>query len=139
MQRRLLNFMVTWEDKYAIGVESIDEQHKELFEIANRIYDLLKNDLITDKYDSIIEIIEELKNYTIYHFEAEEEYMKNIGYKKLLSQKVAHNDFLEKMESIDLDQIDNGHNEYLLGILDFVCEWLVEHIIKEDRLIVGSN
>ena len=137
MQRRLVNFMVTWEDKYAIGVESIDEQHKELFEIANRIYDLLKNDLITDKYDSIVEIIEELKNYTIYHFEAEEEYMKNIGYKKLLSQKVAHNDFLEKMECIDLDQIDNGHNEYLLGILDFVCEWLVEHIIKEDKLIVG--
>jgi len=129
--------MVTWEDKYAIGVESIDEQHKALFEIANRIYDLLKNDLITDKYDSIVEIIEELKNYTIYHFEAEEEYMKNIGYKKLLSQKVAHNDFLEKMEGIDLDQIDNGHNEYLLGILDFVCEWLVEHIIKEDKLIVG--
>jgi hemerythrin len=129
--------MVTWEDKYALGVESIDEQHKELFEIANRIYDLLKNDLITDKYDPIVEIIEELKNYTIYHFKAEEEYMKNIGYKKLLSQKVAHNDFLEKMESIDLDQIDNGHNEYLLGILDFVCEWLVEHIIKEDKLIVG--
>lgn len=129
--------MVTWEDKYAIGVEAIDEQHKELFEIANRIFDLLKNDLITDKYDSIIEIIEELKNYTIYHFEAEEEYMKNIGYKKLLSQKVAHNDFLEKMEGIDLEQIDNGHNEYLLGILDFVCQWLVEHIIKEDRLIVG--
>lgn len=129
--------MVIWEDKYALGVESIDEQHKELFEIANRIYDLLKNDLITDKYDPIVEIIEELKNYTIYHFEAEEEYMKNIGYKKLLSQKVAHNDFLEKMESIDLDQIDNGHNEYLLGILDFVCEWLVGHIIKEDKLIVG--
>ncbi|AIF50435.1 bacteriohemerythrin [Pelosinus sp. UFO1] len=129
--------MVTWEDNYAIGVEAIDEQHKELFQISNRIYDLLKNDLITDKYDSIIEIIEELKNYTIYHFEAEEEYMKNIGYKKLLSQKVAHNDFLEKMEGIDLEQIDNGHNEYLLGILDFVCEWLVEHIIKEDRLIVG--
>lgn len=129
--------MVIWEDKYAIGVESIDEQHKELFEISNRIFDLLKNDLITDKYDSIIEIIKELKNYTIYHFEAEEEYMKNIGYKKLLSQKVAHNDFLEKMEGIHLEQIDNGHNEYLLGILDFVCEWLVEHIIKEDRLIVG--
>lgn len=129
--------MVIWEDKYAIGVESIDEQHKELFEIANRIFELLKNDLITDKYDSIIAIIEELKNYTIYHFEAEEEYMKNIGYKKLLSQKVAHNDFLEKMEGIDLEQIDNGHNEYLLGILDFVCEWLVEHIIKEDSLIVG--
>lgn len=129
--------MVKWEEKYCLRVESIDEQHKELFQIANRIYDLLKNDLITDKYDHIVEIIEELKKYTVYHFKAEEEYMQSIGYKKFLSHKVAHNDFLEKMEGIDLDKIDNGHNEYLLGILDFVCVWLVEHIIKEDKLIVA--
>jgi hemerythrin len=128
--------MIKWKDQYCLGVESIDEQHKELFNIANRIYDLLKNELIMDKYDQIIEIIEELKKYTVYHFKAEEEYMQRIGYKKFLSQKVAHNDFLEKMDSIDLDKIDNGHNEYLLGILDFVCIWLVEHIIKEDKLIV---
>ncbi len=128
--------MVKWQDEYCLGVESIDEQHKELFNIANRIYELLKNKLITDKYDHIVEIIEELKKYTVYHFEAEEEYMKSIGYKKFLSQKVAHNDFLEKIDSIDLEKIDNGHNEYLLGILDFVCNWLVEHIIKDDKLIV---
>lgn len=128
--------MIKWEEKYCLGVESIDRQHEELFQIANRIYDLLKNKLITDKYDHIVEIIEELKSYTVYHFKTEEEYMQSIGYKKILSQKVAHNDFLEKMESIDLDKIDNGHNEYLLGILDFVCIWLVEHIIKEDKLIV---
>lgn len=130
--------MIKWKEDYYMGVESLDEQHKELFEIANRIYSLLKNELILDKYDSIIAIIDELKNYTIEHFKAEEEYMKSIGYKKFLSQKVAHNDFLEKMNSIDINQIDNGHNEYLIGILDFVCDWLVEHIIKEDKLIVAN-
>ncbi len=130
--------MILWKEEYCVGVEFIDEQHKELVVIANKIYELLKNDLIADKYDSIIAIIDELKDYTVYHFKAEEEYMKSIGYKKLLSQKVAHNDFLEKMQSIDMDKIDNGHNEYLIEMLDFVCEWLVRHIVKEDKLITAQ-
>lgn len=130
--------MIVWKEEYCVGVEFIDEQHKELVVIANKIYELLKNDLIADKYDSIIAIIDELKDYTVYHFKAEEEYMKSIGYKKLLSQKVAHNDFLEKMQSIDMDKIDNGHNEYLIEMLDFVCEWLVRHIVKEDKLITAQ-
>lgn len=130
--------MILWKEEYCVGVEFIDEQHKELVVIANKIYELLKNDLIADKYDSIIAIVDELKDYTVYHFKAEEEYMKSIGYKKLLSQKVAHNDFLEKMQSIDMDKIDNGHNEYLIEMLDFVCEWLVRHIVKEDKLITAQ-
>ncbi len=129
--------MVKWEEKYRLGVEAIDEQHKELFQIANRIYELLKNEMILDKFDHIMEIIDELKSYTVDHFKDEEEYMKSIGYKKFLSHKVAHTDFLDKMENIDLNKIDNGHNEYLLSILDFVCLWLVEHIMKEDKLIVA--
>lgn len=131
--------MIKWKDEYNMGIESIDDQHKELCKIANRIYDLLRNDLITDKYSKIVEIIEELKNYTVYHFHAEEEYMKSIGYRKFLSQKVAHNDFLEKMNTIDFDKIDNGHNEYLISMLDFVADWLVQHIIKEDKLIVADR
>ncbi|MBC8014356.1 MAG: hemerythrin family protein, partial [Sporomusaceae bacterium] len=83
-------------------------------------------------------IIDELKEYTIEHFQAEEEYMKSIGYKRFLSQKAAHNEFLEKMNSIDVEKIDNGHNEYLIGILDFVCDWLAQHIIKEDKLIAAK-
>ena len=130
--------MIKWKEEYYMGVESLDEQHKELFEIANRIYSLLKNELILDKYNRIIEIIDELKNYTMNHFQAEEEYMKSIGYKRFLSQKAAHNEFLEKMNSIDLEKIDNGHNEYLIGILDFVCDWLGQHIIKEDKLIAAK-
>lgn len=130
--------MIKWSEEYKIGVESIDEQHKQLFEIANRIYDLLKNKLITDKYDNILEIIDELRNYTSYHFEAEEIYMQTIKYKRFLSQKIAHNDFLEKIANIDIKKIDNGQNEYLIGILDFVCDWLAHHIIEEDILIVSK-
>lgn len=127
--------MLQWKDEYCTGIAPIDEQHKELFRIANRIYDLLKNDLIPDKYDSIVAIISELQNYTRYHFKTEEDYMQQINYRRFLSQKAAHNEFLAKMDTIDLGKIDNSQNQYLIEILDFVLDWLAGHIVKADKLI----
>jgi len=130
--------MISWKEEYRIGVDSIDEQHMKLLEIADSAYELLQNELITDKYDKIVEIIDELKDYTVYHFRSEEAYMTAIGYKKLLSQKVDHDDFIEKMNDIDLNKVDNGQNEYLCGILAFVIEWIDSHILKKDKLIVDQ-
>ena len=127
--------MIQRKDDYCTGIAPIDEQHKELFSIANRIYDLLKNDLIPDKYDSIVAIISELQNYTRYHFKTEEDYMQRINYRRFLSQKAAHNEFLAKMDAIDLGKIDNSQNQYLIDILDFVLDWLAGHIVKADKLI----
>lgn len=128
--------MLQWREDYLVGIAEIDEQHKKLVEIANRAYALLKNDLISDKYDQIVEIIEELKQYTVYHFKFEEAYMKRIGYKKMFSHIVLHGDFLEKVNSVNLSEVDDNQDEYLLKILDFVCDWLVSHIVREDKLIV---
>jgi len=61
--------MIKWEEDYCVGVECIDEQHKQLFEIANRAYDLFKNQFITDKYDKIIETIDKLKKRIRRHHE----------------------------------------------------------------------
>ncbi|MDR3588166.1 MAG: hemerythrin family protein [Negativicutes bacterium] len=129
--------MVTWKDEYGIGVPEIDEQHKELFEIVNRIQALISDQLIVDKYDGLVAIIDELKEYTVCHFQAEEAYMMEIGHKKLFTQKVSHQDFVEKMESIDYAQLDNDQNKYLNEILFFVCDWLLTHILKEDKLITA--
>jgi len=127
--------MIAWKEEYRTGVAIIDEQHKQLLEIAARAYELLKNDLYTDKYDQIVAILEELKNYTIYHFQSEEAYMQSIGYKKLLSHKVEHHDFIEKINNIDLEQIDQDQNQYILELLDFVVSWIDSHILKRDKLI----
>lgn len=72
--------MITWKEEYSMGVEHIDNQHKHLVEIANKAYEVLKNDLYIDKFDKIVEILKELEDYTVYHFASEEEYMKQIGY-----------------------------------------------------------
>ncbi|MGE5396637.1 MAG: bacteriohemerythrin [Chitinophagales bacterium] len=127
--------MISWKDDYSIGVETIDEQHKKLFEIANRAYALLKNELLTDKYDQIVAIFDELKDYTVYHFGFEQEYMASIGYKKLLSHKVIHDDFIEKINEIDFNQVDQEQEKYLMDILNFVVQWIEQHILGMDKKI----
>ena len=124
--------MIRWQDKYALGVVKIDEQHRKLFEIAGEIEALLNDEFITDKYDDIVAILGELKDYTIQHFKDEEEFMLSNKFPMFLTHKMMHNDFVEKIDSIDLSKVDNEQNLYLKEILNFVGAWLVEHILVED-------
>ncbi|SKA75761.1 hemerythrin [Caloramator quimbayensis] len=131
--------MIVWKDEYSIGVEHIDNQHRHLVEIANKAYDVLENQFYTDKYDKIAEILDELKGYTVLHFRDEEELMTNLKYKKFLSHKVEHDDFINKVKSIDLEKVDLNQEKYLLDIVNFIVDWLVSHIIEKDKLITQDN
>jgi len=127
--------MYEMKEEYKIGVDIIDEQHKRLFELADKAYMLLKNEFTSDKYDKIIRILEELKEYTATHFDSEEEYMESIKYKRLFTQKIQHKKFIDSLNKIDLRSIDENQDESLVEILTFLNEWLIEHILKTDILI----
>lgn len=129
--------MLKWKEEYVIGVDQIDEQHEMLFKIAERAFTLLKSDMYVDKYDKIITIIEELKDYAVYHFRSEEEYMLSIGYRKFLSHKAEHDEFINKVTNTDLNKIDVDQNAYLLSVLEFVVNWTSEHILQRDKLITA--
>ena len=131
--------MLQWKEEYSIGVQLIDEQHKHLFVIGNNIYDLLENYLYEDKYDKIVMIINELREYTKYHFMTEEDYMLEIKYSKYFNQKVEHDDFIEKIEGIDLKGLDENQDKYIRDLLTFVFNWILEHILKKDKLIKAPN
>ena len=60
--------MGSWSENFSVNIEVIDNQHKELFDILDSCYELLLKNHDDDKYDKIIAILEQLKDYTIYHF-----------------------------------------------------------------------
>jgi hemerythrin len=128
--------MYEMKEEYKIGVELIDKQHEKLFELADKAYMLLKDEFALDKYDKIVHIIEDLKDYTVFHFKSEEEYMESINYKRIFTQKIEHNEFVKKLEGIDLRNIDENQDESLVKMLNFLNDWLTEHILKNDKLIV---
>lgn len=127
--------MYEFKDEFRTGIEEIDNEHKKLFEIADRLYEMMINEFIPDKYDYIVEVLNELKDYAATHFKHEEEYMMSIRHKKLISQKAEHDEFIEKLEAYDLDEIDENQRKVILELLDFLNEWLINHILKSDKQI----
>lgn len=122
-------------DKYKTGIEFVDEEHRRLFEIIKETNDVIHAELLHDKYDPIIDILNQLKEYTITHFADEEKYMESIGYEGITLQRIAHNAFVERLNEIDLDDMDDNQQEYLEDLIDFLLEWLINHILKMDKKI----
>ena len=127
--------MFDWNEKFNTGIPVVDEQHRELFRIAGRIHTLLHDQYAFDKYDTIVMLINELMDYTVYHFNTEEEYMQQIKYRKFFTHKVEHTDFIDKMKGIDVTKIDENQDEYIENILGLVAEWIVNHILEKDKAI----
>lgn len=127
--------MYEFKEEYVTGIKQIDEEHKRLFEIADETYNLSRKEFLVDKYDQVIQILKELKEYATMHFEHEEAYMESIGYKKMFTQKVQHNAFCEKLNSWNLYDIDENSEEIVDEILNFLTNWLVSHILEHDKQI----
>lgn len=127
--------MYEFKEEYKTGIDFIDEQHKVLFEIADKTYTLLKNEFAIDKYDKIVALIEELQDYTSFHFTAEEEYMKSINYKRMFTQKVEHDAFIKRINDVNFSKIDENQDEYIVSILQLLNDWLTGHIFSNDKLI----
>lgn len=121
--------------KYYTGIAFVDEEHAKLFSIIREANELIHRELLYDKYDEIIQILEELKDYTSHHFQDEEEYMKHIGYSGLEVQQHAHRAFVDRLNEINLDVIDENQQEYLEELVEFLRNWLVNHILRLDKLI----
>lgn len=127
--------MYEMKDEYLTGIEAIDKEHRRLFEIAEELYQLCQNELVYDKYDQLVAVFNELKDYTHLHFAHEEEYMESIQYKKLFTQKIQHNAFCEKLDSLSLDEMDENQSKTIEDLLTFVTDWLVHHILETDKQI----
>ena len=127
--------MYEMKDEFKTGIDFIDEQHARLFEIADEAYTLLKNDFTIDKYDKVIDLVDELKDYTVFHFNAEEEYMDSINYKRRFTQKIEHDAFIKKINEVDYKTIDSDPDKYILELLELLNQWLTGHILHNDKLI----
>ena len=130
--------MLQWKEEFEVGVAEIDDQHQKLVAIANHVYELMRNELALDKYDQIVEILQELKEYTVYHFHFEEGLMQKAKYKKRFSHKLLHQEFLAQVEAVDLSAVDEEQDAYLVRIMDFIANWLIEHIVGEDKKVGQS-
>ena len=133
--------MYEMKPEYYIGIDMIDEEHKQLFKYADEAYELLHDEFTPDKYDRMDIILEKLRDYTVKHFADEEQYMESIHYKKMFTQKVQHMEFVQKLDEFIEHHSDEeiDQDEQIMGILKYLTDWLINHILYVDCQIPSHN
>lgn len=124
-----------WQEFFSVGHDGIDDQHKQLFEIANELYEGLKrNEASTRLQDDALDA---LVAHARRHFADEEALMQAAGYPDFERHKMAHAELLGKVEEFEARK-RAGETSVAAELLPFlVGEWLSHHIAFEDQQYVG--
>ena len=124
--------MFKWKDSFSVNVEALDQQHQELFKLAGSIYEIISIGDNVDRYDEIMKIIHELKEYITYHFYYEENLLEENNYPDFEKHKKEHQIFIEKVNSIDAKDVDEMQNKISTELITFLTDWIENHILKSD-------
>ncbi|AGX44276.1 bacteriohemerythrin [Clostridium saccharobutylicum] len=123
-----------WKERYNLNIGEIDKQHKKLMEIGKRAYEIAIIDDEYDRYDEIMTILDELLEYTKYHFEYEENMLKQYKYEHVHAQEEEHEYYIYKINQVSSrEDIDDNQRKIILEIIDFLSQWISSHIMLEDR------
>jgi hemerythrin len=121
---------VEWSDKFSVGVAILDEQHKTLMEMINKLIDTPNVDsnsaVITDLLDGMIK-------YATTHFVKEENLMRRHNYPGYPSQKEQHVDFIRNTAAFC--QVEEGTLvvlDFSESVLLYLRQWWINHILIDD-------
>jgi hemerythrin len=120
-----------WQPHFEIGIKTIDDQHKKLFTM---VHDLKAAINKQNMYQQMATSLRFIADYTKIHFEAEEAFMKEIDYPNLENQQTMHADLIKQVSNI-LVKLKQGKHLFPSQLSDFLMQWLLNHILKEDKKI----
>ncbi|MFZ1288814.1 MAG: hemerythrin domain-containing protein [Melioribacteraceae bacterium] len=117
---------IKFEKKHILGITEIDEQHKEIYETVNHLFEIQKGEKkeILENYQSMLQKLK-------IHFETEENLMKKNKVVEFISHKLEHDRALSKYS--EYYKILKKVNSTLdIEILTSLKNWLENHFEKKD-------
>ncbi len=120
---------IKWNNKYCVGISIIDEQHKKLFGFLNKTIDAMEH---SDNIEELKEVLDEMTQYALEHFETEEAYMIEFDYPECRYHSEEHYRFFTKAIAY-FDRVVNGDNHISNELIEYLKQWLVNHIQVSDR------
>ncbi len=121
--------MIKWDNNYSVGISKIDEEHKKLIGILNRILYAKEHNVNPEK---LKEVLREMTDYSVTHFTTEEAYMKAFNYPGYQDHKEEHMDFSTKIIAYTYKVI-KGDYQFADELTEYLKQWLINHIQVTDR------
>ena len=130
---------LAWNERYNIGVDIIDKEHKKLFSILNKLFDFGRQE---EKSQWVCqEAVKYFKDHALQHFADEEAYMFSIDYPGLEVHRRIHKNFRERTipaleRELELSEYSADSINHFLGVC---AGWLIGHSLIEDYAIVSGE
>jgi hemerythrin len=124
--------MLEWNDKFSVGISMIDEEHKKLIGILNKVIFAKGHN---NNPEELREVLREMTNYALTHFKTEEAYMKEFNYPEYQDHKEEHRDFSTEIIAY-YDKVIKGDCQIANEIIEYLKWWFVNHIQVTDKKYV---
>jgi len=127
--------MIKWNDGLSVGIEELDNDHKKLLDIINKLSEAIDKNV---EVSILEEIFISLEKYALVHFNREEAYIQKCAKVNLREHKKQHDSFTAKIPELKQKLLNSKEYINAQEITVFLTDWLVNHIIEEDIPIIGS-
>ncbi len=122
-----------WTQDLSVGVEEIDTQHKELFNMINNLDAAMKQGKAREE---VIRLLEFLDEYIVTHFHMEEKYMTDHGYPDYSVHKTKHHWFIKEFSDIKKKLETDGPSAAVIVLSNnLLISWFSNHIRTIDRAL----
>lgn len=121
--------LMQWNERWAVGVQMIDDDHKHLVKLINELHDSLA---AGKSRDVIGPTLKALVQYTKTHFGREQAEMAKYSYPKMGEHVKAHTDFVSKVVDVQA-RLKKGSDAVTMEVMLFLRDWLLQHISNVDR------
>jgi len=123
-----------WTKDLAVGIETIDLQHRELFRRINGLLAAIKEQRCRTEIDGTIQFLDD---YARFHFAEEEQRMQDAGYDGLADHRKHHATYLKNIQELkefaSQPRISGMSYELSVTTNQVIVDWIVDHIMKIDR------
>ena len=120
---------VVWDYHFDVGIEEIDQQHRELIIIYNRLVDTCTGN---EQPLQAAVVINELTGKIKDHTRAEEELLVSHGYPQAEAHSLEHSSFIRKIEDLENRFLTGGSPDQKLGTVQVIGRKLVDHTTSDD-------
>ncbi len=127
-----------WKEQYRLGMEKVDQQHRELFDRLSSFIQTVRDDDMEweEKIPEVKETLEFMKEYVVVHFDSEEEFQQEIGYPGFEEHKEIHERFKQEVADFAEQFEEEGFEEELAQEFSGkLMAWLINHVTGDDQEI----
>jgi hemerythrin-like metal-binding protein len=124
--------LIYWSDDYEIDGSIIDGQHKKMITLINKLYKAFTEG---KAHEITGPIIDELIDYSNFHFSTEEDIFQKTNYFDNEAHISQHNSFIKETMQFRKKFL-NKEEDLSYEIMNFMRDWLQKHILGSDKAYV---